>query len=71
MKKYSESAAFMLEMHKIGIEVSLWDANSEIICETMRDIVKKHSAEKAKKWYNDLQLLRAGIIKEKDMEDIN
>ena len=63
MKKYSEDTAFMLEMGELGIEVGIWDANSESIRKTMREIVKKSSAEEAKKWYYDKILTRDGALK--------
>ena len=75
MKKDSKNidtdTAFMLEMWKSGIEVSNLDAIKSSLRKTMRDIIKKHSPEKAKKWYYDLQLCRAGIIKEEDVEKID
>ena len=71
MKKQPEYIAFMYEMWEHGIEVSDWDSHSETLRKTMRDIIKKHSPEKAKKWYYDLQLLRAGVIKKEDMEKID
>lgn len=71
MKKQPEYIAFRDEMWKHGIEISSWDSHSEILQKTMRDIIKKHSPEKAKKWYYDLQLLRAGLIKEEEMEKID
>ena len=56
---------------QIGIEVGNLDAIRSSLRKTMRGIIKKHSPEKAKKWYYDLQLCRAGIIKEEDVEKID
>ncbi len=57
-----EVFGFIDEMKQLGIEVGVWDANSEIIRKTMRKIAKK-SAEEAKKWYREKIILRNGALK--------
>ena len=57
-----EVFGFIDEMKQLGIEVGVWDANSEIIRKTMREIAKK-SAEEAKKWYYEKIILRNGALK--------
>ena len=58
-----EVFGFIDEMKQLGIEVGVWDANSESIRKTMREIVRKSSAEEAKKWYREKIILRNGALK--------